>query len=149
MPRFTAQHDDFIVRFFDVVGELIETDLPQSWPSIRNRAKLLKRSGVWSHILRAQRYDWIAARERELLSPTQRLMDLDVGHPGSLIDSCHFNDLVGAKEYARETADWFKDCKRRAQLDLQYSAEPDRQELDKLTLVHNASRSAWPQKTEG
>ncbi|MEM7300699.1 MAG: hypothetical protein AAF468_06410 [Pseudomonadota bacterium] len=109
--KFTLEHDWLIVQHYDAVGDLLETDMPQSWPSIQKRAKLLKDTGVWEALTRAQRFAWIALRERLMLSPTKELIDLDAMHPGSMIDACHYNDLVTAKEYASETEGWFADCK--------------------------------------
>lgn len=133
MPKYTAQHDDFIVTYFDVVGDIIENDLPHSLASIKKRAKLLKESGVWKAMELLQRLEWITLRERELLKPTQALMFLDEMHSGSMIDACHFSDLVTAKEYAKETEEWFADCKAKFLTQEQFRVDEYYKKLLKLS----------------
>jgi hypothetical protein len=113
MTKFTMQNDYLIVQYFDVLECSIEDELPQSWPSIQKRAKLLRSSGLWDQILLLQRVEWVTIREHELLSPTKRLIAHDEIHEGSMICAYHFNDLMSAKEYASETKEWFDECKKK------------------------------------
>jgi hypothetical protein len=84
--RWSIEDDEFIVRFFDEMGDYIGPhDLGRPKGAAAKRARHLKETGAWDALRRRMRSDFVCLRDyfEALGVRSQEREDLMVFHPGA------------------------------------------------------------------
>lgn len=88
--RWTTEDDDFLVRYFDGVGDFIGVhDLGRPPGAATKRVKFLKNCGAWDAIVARHRADYTHLRAYLVAVGASGavLNDIDLLHPGAPEDS--------------------------------------------------------------